>query len=249
MHAQLERYGRANDGVLPFKRRRQRAHPFLPIGARIVEHAEDGGANVAGKGFVRPEEEDQVALDPEWALRVDQRNRPSGREAKSLVRGEVTNVIGAKGPLGAPRSPIRCRDQPHPHPRRASDRLQNARESQRPVNAIVATEARAEIDNLERVAARIPHCRAQDRRIALIALVDFGAIEQIDRPHTACVGITGVFAAQQRAECGVAIDARNAGPDDTRMGVDERTNLTIADRRQIQTAARHNAASSHARTA
>src|SRR3546814_9092952 len=68
MLAELEGDCSADHRLLPFKRRGEAARPGAPFIGGAVEHRLDGGLHIAGKAFVRTEEEVQRPLDPKPLL-------------------------------------------------------------------------------------------------------------------------------------------------------------------------------------
>src|SRR5207247_10913204 len=60
---ELERHGRADDGLLPLERNAQRAHPFSPVERGFFEETAPDVGHGALDGLVRTEEQGDRVLD------------------------------------------------------------------------------------------------------------------------------------------------------------------------------------------
>ena len=160
-----------------------------------------------------------------------------GRGQPHHARHAVADVVGAGGDLGVARAPVDRWRQPHADARRAGERAHDADEGVGPVDAVVAAKARAEIDDLDRAAARVGQRGDQDRRVALVALRRRRPDRSDRSPRRRADRSAGSSPGEQRAEHRIAIDARHAGPHEARRcGRSARWLRAIADRREIEIA-------------
>jgi hypothetical protein len=98
----------------------------------------------------------------------------------------------------------------------------------------VLLKARCEVDETERVAARVAQRRRQDCRIVDVALLDGLDVEELHVEETAlCIFV--VDTAQERAEKRVAVHARERAPYIAAPRVDEHGDLAIADQTELET--------------
>jgi hypothetical protein len=73
----------------------------------------------------------------------------------------------------------------------------------------------------------------EHRRVAQIVLAGLDAAVEIDFPKPECIFTGGRRIVEQRAESGIAVDARSTAPDEAPGAIDERGNLAISDRPKI----------------
>src|SRR3546814_11373112 len=121
------------------------------------------------------------------------------------------------------RAIVAHRHQFHRDPRTARDGADDADEGNRAEHAPRPLEARTEVDDIDRAAVLRLQPGDEDRGIAAIA----GRRLDLSREAKAPDALMLPLAAQQRAEHGVAVDARDAAPDQSRLAVDQRADLAI----------------------
>ncbi len=234
MLAKLQRDRRSDHHVLPFERGGEAAHPALPLDDRVVQHALDRGGEAGREAFIGTEEEVQRALHPEQPLLLEKADRRVGRKAYRLAIEDVADVVRSGGGGDVALAPAPRRAQADADARAAGHRPHDAHEGDGAVDAFVAGEARAEIGDFDGAAVGILQPGDEDRRVAQIMLLGLDAAVEVDRPQSVRLLLLGLGARQQRGEDGLAIDARQAGPDEAAGTVDQRGDLAIADRPEVE---------------
>ena len=160
---------------------------------------------------------------------ADVGERAVGGEAHDFVAADIADVVGADDEF-LDWLPVVVR-RPHADgdARQARDRLDAADDLRRTEGALVAVEARREVGDAHRGAARVGQHRLDDRGVAHIARRAAGEFRQHDVAKALLL-----VARQQPREHRVGIEARKAPPDDARAAVDERGDAAISDQRQIK---------------
>ena len=118
--------------------------------------------------------------------------------------------------------------------RAAGGGAHDAREGDRAIHAPLMLVARAEIENLDRIALAVALAGDQDRRVADIMLFDRDAIFQLDCPEAAGFLAVPMLVVEQDGKDGVAVDPRHAGPDHAPGAVDQGGCLAVSDRPEVE---------------
>ena len=232
--AQLERDGRTDHRLLPFQRHRQGAHPGAPVVGGLGQHPRGGGAHIGVEAFVRPQEEGDRLLQPEEPLLGDVADRAVGGQAHGHRAAHIADVVGAGGPAGGALAPVHRRPQADADARRAGDGPDQPDEGRGPVDPAELQVARAEVDDLQHVAALGGQLGAHDGGVAQIGLADVAQLLGLDGPETLDVLGGRIAVAQQGRKEGIAIHAGDAAPHQTALPVDQGAGRAVADREQIQ---------------
>jgi hypothetical protein len=140
------------------------------------------------------------------------------------------------------------RTQAHPDARAARQRANDTGERDRAIHSAAALEARAKVDDFDRISALVDVPGDKHRRVAKIGLMRFDDTVEIDFPKAESLLASGRCVVEQRAERRVTVDPRRTAPDETACPIDERRNLAVPDRPKVERR-RHVASSSHLRTA
>src|SRR3546814_139980 len=174
----------------------------------------------------------QFLLDAKGVAFQHIADRRIGGQPQRLIADQIADMVGParrRRDLGAI---VAHRHQLHLEPRTAGDGPDDACKGDGAEHAARPFEARAEIDDVDRAAILGLEPRDEDRRVAAIGS------GRLDLPGKAKA--PGAFllpvAAEQRAEDRVAIDARNAAPDETGFAIDQRADLAVADRPESERA-------------
>jgi hypothetical protein len=231
---ELERDGRADDLVLPLERDGQAAHPFLPVVPRELEEVAGHLRHGALQRLVGAHHERHAVAQDEWHLLEDGRDRAVRREAQHVRSPHVADVVGAGGHLRA--APAVVVGGPHEHAdaRAAGDRAHDPDQLRRAEEAPELAEARREIDDLHRAAPVVEKPRHEDGRVGQVVLLGAREPGELDA-HEAEIGFAAALA-QQRAEHGIAVEAREARPHDLARAVDQRADARVADDAEVQVA-------------
>ena len=96
----------------------------------------------------------------------------------------------------------------------------------------MALEARAEVGHFDGGAVRAVEPRAKHRRVADVFLLAALEATELDRPEAASTGL--VASVDQCVKDGVAVEPRQATPDDARLAVDERGDHAVAGDAEIE---------------
>ena len=233
MLAQLERDRGADDRFLPVERGGETAHPLLPVIAGQLKHGFQLVLDVAVEGFVRAEEKVQRAFDAEVSLVEHITHGRVGGQAQRVALDQIADVVRAVGDVRELRAVAAHWRQDRADARRARHRAHDARIGDRAIGTADALETRAEIVDFDRAAACILQPGDEDRRVAHVVLAGGDLVFQFEPPGAR---VLPLVAAHQGAERRVAVDARDAAPDDGAAFVDQAADLAIADGPQLQRA-------------
>ncbi len=165
--------------------------------------------------------------------------RHIGGQAQHVVGQYPADVVAAPGGLGHAGTPVGQRARTHDDARVAGQRTHLADQADRPVEAVVLAPARREIDDFQGAAMLVAQHGAKDGGVGQVALFAVDHVLQLDAEVTAFL----LVGAEQGAEGRVAIEGRQAAPDDARVFVDQRAEAAIADHAQIQIGFAHDAGS------
>ena len=228
--AQLERDRRADRLFLPFERNVQAPHPMLPVFRRIGFHPAHFAADIAHEGLVRAEKEMLVAFDPIMAPFENVANRRIGGQAQGLRPGKIADMVRAVGGRGKFLTVILHWCKHDLETRRTCHRAHDARKGDGAILPSGPLIARSEVADLYRATVFRLEPGLQDRTIALVMLAGADLPFELEAPGAAVF----LVAIKQRAEHRIAIDPRNAAPDETALLVHQRADLAIADRGKFE---------------
>ncbi len=232
VRAKLQRDRRANDGILPFQRKRERARPAAPVvfGA-LLEFAREI-ADVAIDRLVDAEQ--QVNRPVEQMRRLAERvdDRHVGRQAHGLPCVHVTDVMAAARDFGSPRAIVEARVEAQAKRRMPLYRPDAPDHQQWLERAPAVAEARREVGNLRDVARAVDQRRLEDRRVGHVTLARFDEIVDFDR-EAAGHAVRRRFA-EQCVQHRITVRARHAAPDHRPGTIDQRVERAVADEPEFE---------------
>ena len=160
---------------------------------------------------------------------LDIGERPVGGEPDGKVLAVEGDVIAAERTLLNRPSIIGGWTHPDGDAGKAGERLDNADQLRRPEHAAELAEARREIGDPDRAVFLVGQDGGYDRRIALVVRREVGEVLQHD------IGESLFLIARHKArEHRIAVEAREAPPDQARGGVEQRRRLPVADHGKIE---------------
>ena len=234
MLTQFERDGRADNGLLPFKRNGQAAHPMPPFADGQIEHFLDCGGDIALKTFIGAKEEMQRTFEPEHLLVLDPPDRRRGGKAQRHMAEHIADMVRAARALHLSPGPIARRTQAYADARAARHGAYDPGIGHRPVNSPMPMKTGAEIGHHDGIARIILIAGFQHGGVAQIALRDLGAAIQINGPKAMPIRRMVDAIVEQRAEGGRAIDAGQAPPQESAVAIDQRRDLAITDGPEVK---------------
>ena len=245
---QLERDRGADDGVLPLERNRERAHPSAPVRGRLGQKPLPRFVRRILKRFIGPEHQRHSVVEEECILFQNRSDGNVARETQDNRGADVTNVIAAVGCSAQRLAVVLRRSGPHANARVSRQASHAPDQHHGTKHPAVMLEARCEVDDLDFAARGIPHARHENGRVLDVALLGLHAIDDFHREEADVLARSGPRL-EQRAEHGIAIEARETRPVDLAHAVDEGADRAVADERQIERAHEAQAPASHSRTA
>ena len=159
-------------------------------------------------------------------------DRCIGREAQRFIADAIAYVIGAVGRRRLASPVAMHRGQPDTDPRCAGDGPDNANERHGAVHPARTFETRGKIGDFQHAAVLGLQTSHEDRRVAHVMLGGGNLPFQFEPPDTLVLPV----AVEECAKGRIAIDPRDASPDETARLVDEGADLAIADGRQFERA-------------
>ena len=181
--AQLQRDRRADHGVLPVRRHRERAHPFLPVAeCRAEELAHQRGGRFLQR-LVRPDDEMQRPLQHDRPVLEQRRQRRVGGDAVIQSVGAETDVVAAVDPRLTAFAVTRGRAQSQAQCRPAGERLDGAHEHHGAEYAATRTKAWRKIQDTHHSAVRVVQAGLEDRRVAQVVLFGARQVQHVDGEH------------------------------------------------------------------
>ena len=230
MLAQLQRDGGADHRLLPFQRHGQPAHPFAPLVYGAGQHPVERGGDMAGKAFVRSQEEVAWMFQAEKALFLNVADRRVGGHAHDHGFGFIADVAGPPDRAAGRVAPVAGRPQPNPNAGPARKGPDDAGKGHRAKAAAPVAVIGAEVDDLDRGSGPVALDRFQHGGIAQVALLGPHRAFQFDGP----IAMIRFLSAQQGREQRIAVDAGDAAPDHPPRRVDQGADLAIADGPEIE---------------
>ena len=247
VRAQLERDGGADHRVLPVRRHRERAHPFLPVAERRgLEFPRERRRRFLQR-LVRADDEVQRLLEHDRPALEQRRERCVGGQPVVQSVGREADVMTAESARLAAFAEAGGGREPQAQRRSSVERHHGAHEHHRAEHAAARTKARREIDDPQRTAVAVVEAGLDDGRVAQVTLLGVREVDEIDGEH-ALLRIAALLL-QQRGEHRVAVRPRQTAPDEAGLLVDQRGDLAIADHAVIHALSMCASCVSHCRTA
>jgi len=126
------------------------------------------------------------------------------------------------------------RMEPHDNARSSTNRPDLADDRRRTEHLAVVLEPRTEIGDLNRSAFIIVEARDEYRCVFEVMLFASHRADELDGEHSTLV--REPLTVEQRTKHRIAVEPREAAPDDARLGVDECANRTVSHQREIERA-------------
>ena len=234
--AELQRDRGTNDLALPFEGDGKRADPVAPVIGGLVEELARGRLDLGAQRLVRADEEGERLLDRERDALQHIGDRRVGGQADGLVCSDEADMVGAAGDLVRHLAETEARLHDDTYARAAGDPPDAADQLRRPKEALIADEARREIEDLQRIAVIVGKHRGEDRGVVEIALLAARHADHLDGEDALFRHRIAILdpIVDQRAEHRVAVEAREAAPDDPGLAVDQRGDGAVADDAEIE---------------
>ena len=220
----LERDGGADHGSLPFERNAKSAHPGDPIVARSLKELARDAVDRGFERLVGAEYHRDWVRQRERRLVRDIGERGIGRQAQYVGAAVKAHVVGADGLALGRLAVVEGRPQTDGDARQPAQRLDAADDLGGVKRALEAEEARREISDANGVAASVLQHRLDDGGIAHVLRVRSRLPVQDDVAEPLLV-----IAGEQPRKHRLAIETREAPPDDAAARVDQRCDAAIAD--------------------
>ncbi len=141
-------------------------------------------------------------------------------------------MVAAVGDLRRVAAVVKTRTHADAHPRRTGQGAHPPHQLQRPEHAAAGGEARREIHHFDGAAVVIVETRHQQRGVLAIALLAARMAFQLDRPVTLLLRRIG-GAVEQGVKHRIAVETRQAAPDDAGIAVHQRAIGAIADDAEV----------------
>ena len=225
----FQRDGGADHGLLPLQRQCQRARPAAPVAGGLQLELAGGVVDAAHQRLVRTQNEIERPVDHETGFAQDVIDRSVGCESQHLLPADIADVGAALGQCRRHPAPVEARPQQHPAARHAGQHLHPPHQCEWPEHPVVAGKARREIGDLDGLATAVVQPGAQDRGVGLVGLFAAGEILQLESPVAAVLACV-----EQGVEDRIAVETRQAAPDDARTFVDQRAVGAVADHAEVQ---------------
>ena len=176
---ELQRDGRADDGLLPFEGDAEVAHPFAPVADRLFDEAPPHVRDRALHRLVRAEQQRDRVFEEERGLLADRRDGGVGGEPQHEVGADVADVVAAAGGGHRLGAAVVGGAQPHAHARVAGDAPDLPHQGHGAEHAPVLTEPRGAVGDLDGAAQLVVQPRHQDRRVGEVFLLVARGVDQV----------------------------------------------------------------------
>ncbi len=228
--AELERNGGSDDRLLPFQRYRQAMRPLAPIFMRAHLEILRGLRDAGAKGFVDAENQIEGTMKVKDGFVAHIVHRRVCRQAQRRIGADIADMVRTGSEHRGCRAIIEARAHEDAHARTSGDRREAAYEGLRKKETIAPPKARREIRDADRAVLAVQN-GFQDGRVADVALLAADVILDFDREHSGALG--ALRRAEKTMEHGVAVEARNAAPDDSRVAIDKRGEAAVSDHAKL----------------
>ena len=224
--AELQRDGRADDGILPVRRRREPARPAHPVIGRALQPFQRDDADPVRQAFIGAEQEADLTVQYEGAAIHDIGDRRVGRDPETGRLVQELDMIDAPARDHVVLAALALGEEVHLDARHAFQRRDPAHHAGRAEHPALVHEARTEVGDLYRGAVLCLQDRLDHGRVALIGLGAGDMALQRDGELAA--------SAEEAVEDRFAIEARQAEPAAGRILVDEARHGAIADNAEFE---------------
>ena len=227
--AEVQRDRRAHHRGLPFERRGEVARPVEPVVAGAIEEFPAGGVDAGHERLVLAEDQAHRPGERKGDFVDDVGQRRVGRQAQHLRTADVANVVGAADDHLGRTAVIVGRPHSDRDPRNAGHRLDPPDDLRRTERSLVEHEPRSEIRDAQRCAVAAGQDRLDDRRVSQVVRIDAPQVIDDDVAESLLL-----VARQQAREHRIAVEAREAPPDDARLAVDKCGDATVPDEGKVE---------------
>ncbi len=233
--AKFQRNRRANDCFLPVERQGQAPCPAAPVVQRSFFETPGGLGNTPGQGFVGTKNKIQGIIEIEFCLVQKQVNGSVCREPEREIRAHIADVIGTVCSLWCDCAVTETRPKTDANTRTPRDWEDAPYKGLGPKDAVPPTKARCAVANLDR-ALRTMQSSDKNGRIRFVELLGFGCVHEIDCKHAVFRRALG--RAEQRMKDGIAVETRQATPDNTSLTVNQCSETTVSNNAKFKSAQR-----------
>jgi hypothetical protein len=226
---ELERDGGPNDDILPVIGDRQTPHPFGPIVSCAVGEFAAGRREICRERLIGSHHEIDRPGQHERRFSVDVGQRRVGRESDDDIGPAEGDVIAADRFERHRDSVSAGRPETNGYPGHSGDWLDDSDQLRWTEGPVIRTKSRRKIGNLDRSALAIGQDGRNDGGVAQIVgrKVDHAVQNDVAKALF-------LIARQQPAKYRVAVEAREAPPDEPRRRLHQSGRTAVTDDRQIE---------------
>ncbi len=227
--AKLQRDGRADHRLLPFQGNGEATRPGAPVEGGLLLEIPGGLVDASRQRLVGTEEEAHGRVQREPSAFGDIGRRSARRQPQRAARKHIAQMIAATRDRRLLAGPFAEGSDADADPRVPRQRADPANQLRRTEHPVAMEEPRREVGDLHPLPFAVHEAGPDDRGAVVVALLDAAQAFELDA-HPSIRPALG----KQGVEHGIAVEPGHAAPDDGTATVDEGTDRTVADERQIE---------------
>ena len=230
---ELERDGRAYDGLLPLQRDVQALAPAPPKAQGFLLKQAGGVSNALVQRFVGAQQKVVLASQQKGLARQQVRDGRVGVEAQRQIGPHIAHMVAAAGDDGGSAAPVVAQVHRHADARRALERPHPAHDGGGFEKPRARKKSRRKVGDLQALTQAVKQLGFEHGGVGLVPLAAVGKVLNF-YGKGAAPRVQPALGVQQGAEHRVTVKARQAAPHDAAALVDQRAEGAVANHAQGQ---------------